>query len=216
STGGLVKMGLDPTRGQLLGLLVQEPSWKERAWQQGGVIGRIIIFLGLFAIVVAGMRVYTLMQVSVGVAAQRRNPGKPNKNNPLGRILQVYVDNQNIDTESLEMKMGEAVLREAPALIRFNTLLKVIAVAAPLLGLLGTVTGMILTFQAITLFGTGDPKLMAGGISQALVTTMLGLCVAIPVVFLHALVAGRSRRIIEVLEEQATGLVAGSSQNRPG
>ncbi len=93
-------------------------------------------------------------------------------------------------------------------------ILKVIAVVAPLLGLLGTVTGMIITFQAITLFGTGDPKLMAGGISQALITTVLGLVVAIPTVLLHTLVSGRSRRIIEVLEEQATGMVATYSEKR--
>ncbi len=213
---GLVKMGLDPTRGQLLGLLVEEPSWRERAWEQGGVIGRIIIFLGLFAFIVAVLRAIWLMLMSMKVAAQRRNLRSPNQGNPLGRVLQVYADNKNMDVESLELKMGEAVLREVPGLNRFNTLLKVIAVVAPLLGLLGTVTGMILTFQAITLFGTGDPKLMAGGISQALVTTMLGLCVAIPTVFLHALVAGRSKRIVELLEEQATGLVAEASQSQKG
>ncbi|MEX2353310.1 MAG: MotA/TolQ/ExbB proton channel family protein, partial [Gammaproteobacteria bacterium] len=99
-----------------------------------------------------------------------------------------------------------------PKLNRFNTLLKVIAVVAPLLGLLGTVTGMIITFQAITLFGAGDPKMMAGGISQALVTTVLGLCVAIPTVLLHTLVSGRSRALIEVLEEQATGMIADYSE----
>ncbi len=81
-------------------------------------------------------------------------------------------------------------------------------VVAPLLGLLGTVTGMIRTFQLITHFGTGDPKMMARGISEALVTTMLGLCVAIPMVLLHALVASSSRSIVEVLNEQAAGIVA--------
>ena len=78
----------------------------------------------------------------------------------------------------------------------------------PMLGLLGTVTGMIQTFQAITLYGTGDPKLMAGGISQALVTTVLGLTVAIPMVLLHTLVSGRSRRIVQVLQEQSAGILA--------
>ena len=205
---GLIKMGLDPTRGQLLGLLVEEPSWSERAWNQGGIIGRLIILLGLVAAGIAGWRLAWLTKVGASVAEQRERPSRPDADNPLGRILKVYMDNKNIDIESLELKMGEAVLGELPELNKFNTLLKVIAVVAPLLGLLGTVTGMILTFQAITLFGAGDPKLMAGGISQALVTTMLGLCVAIPTVFLHALVSGRSKRIIEVLEEQATGLVA--------
>ena len=209
---GMVTFGLDPTRGQLLGLLVEEPSWVERATEQGGTIGWIIIFLGGFAIIIALIRILQMTFLTMAVANQRRNLNQPGKGNPLGRVLQVYHNNKNIDVESLELKMGEAVLKEMPGINRFNTLLKVIAVVAPLLGLLGTVTGMIITFQAITLFGTGDPKLMAGGISQALVTTMLGLCVAIPTVFLHALVSGRSRRMVEMLEEQATGLVAEASE----
>jgi biopolymer transport protein ExbB len=113
-----------------------------------------------------------------------------------------------VDVETLELKLDEAILKNTPALERFLTMIKVLAVVAPLLGLLGTVTGMINTFQAITLFGTGDPKLMANGISQALVTTMEGLWVAIPLTFLHALVASRSRSIINTLEEQAAGIVA--------
>lgn len=208
---GKVKFGIDPTRGQLLGLLVQEPTLRERI-DQGGTIGYITIILGIFGLIIAVLRLIQLTLIDIQVSAQKRNRSKANPNNPLGRVLKVFYDNTNIDTESLELKLGEAVLKETPKLTRFNTLLKVIAVVAPLLGLLGTVTGMIITFQAITLFGTGDPKLMAGGISQALVTTVLGLCVAIPTVLLHTLVSGRSRRIIEVLEEQATGMVAEYSE----
>ena len=208
---GKVKFGIDPTRGQLLGLLVQEPTLRERI-DQGGTIGYITIALGIFGLVIAIIRLIQLTLIGIQVAAQKRNKSKPSTNNPLGRVLKVFYDNTKIDTESLELKLGEAVLKETPKLVRFNTLLKVIAVVAPLLGLLGTVTGMIITFQAITLFGTGDPKLMAGGISQALVTTVLGLCVAIPTVLMHTLVSGRSRRIIEILEEQATGMVAEFSE----
>jgi biopolymer transport protein ExbB len=208
---GKVKFGIDPTRGQLLGLLVQEPTLRERI-DQGGTIGYITIALGIFGLVIAILRLIQLTLIGVQVAAQKRNKNKPSTNNPLGRVLKVFYENPKIDTESLELKLGEAVIKETPKLVRFNTLLKVIAVVAPLLGLLGTVTGMIITFQAITLFGTGDPKLMAGGISQALVTTVLGLCVAIPTVLLHTLVSGRSRRIIEILEEQATGMVAEFSE----
>lgn len=214
TTDGIVNFGLDPTRGQLLSLLVNEPSWKERATEQGGTIGWIIIVLGFFALIIAIAKTLSLTLVSMKVSAQKRELNNPSDDNPLGRVLQVFQKNHTIDLESLELKMGEAVLKEVPQINRFNTLLKVIAVVAPLLGLLGTVTGMIITFQAITLFGTGDPKLMAGGISQALVTTMLGLCVAIPTVFLHSLVAGRSKRLVEVLEEQATGLVALSAEKR--
>jgi biopolymer transport protein ExbB len=212
AAGGLVTFGLDPTRGQLLGLLVEEPTWVERATTQGGTVGWIIIYLGGFALLIVIFRIIQMAILSAAVAGQRRNIQQPSKGNPLGRVLQVYYDNKNIDVESLELKMGEAVLKELPRINRFNALLKVIAVVSPLLGLLGTVTGMIITFQAITLFGTGDPKLMAGGISQALVTTFLGLTVAIPTVFMHALISGRSKRIVELIEEQATGLVAEVSE----
>ena len=129
-------------------------------------------------------------------------------NNPLGRVLRVSIDSPNADTEELELKLGEAILKETPAFSKMLPFLKIIAVVAPLLGLLGTVTGMIVTFQAITLYGAGDPKLMAGGISQALMTTVLGLTVAIPMVLLHTLVSGRSRRIVQVLQEQSAGIIA--------
>jgi biopolymer transport protein ExbB len=133
---------------------------------------------------------------------------KISTDNPLGRILSVYDDNETIDPESLELKIDEAILREVPQLEKYHSIVKVFAAIAPLLGLLGTVVGMIVTFQALTLFGTGDPKLMAGGISQALVTTMLGLIVAIPLVFLHSILTSWSGTLIEILEEQSAGLIA--------
>ena len=125
-------------------------------------------------------------------------------------------ENKNADTETLELKLSEAIFKETPALNRGLLFLKIISVVAPLMGLLGTVTGMIKTFQAITLYGTGDPKLMAGGISQALVTTVLGLIVAIPMVLLHTLVSGRSRRIVQVLQEQSAGIIADPRRCRKG
>ena len=209
---GYIAFGLDPTKGQLLKQLVNVPSWRERATTQGGTVGWIIIYLGGFGISLAILRILYMVFVGVKVANQVRNLDKPSKGNPLGRVLMAYHENKNIDVESLELKMGEAVLRELPKLSRFNTLVKVISVVSPLLGLLGTVIGMIITFQAITLYGAGDPKLMAGGISQALITTMLGLCAAIPTVFLHAVLAGQSRKMIEILEGQATGFVAQASE----
>jgi len=211
ATSGVVAFGLDPSRGQLLGMLVQTPNLRERI-DQGGTVGYIIIILGLFAAVIAIFRFIHLMIISAQVSSQKRNLATAKRGNPLGRVLHVYHSNKGIDLESLELRLGEAVLKETPKLNRFNMLLKVIAVVAPLLGLLGTVTGMIITFQAITLFGAGDPKMMAGGISQALVTTVLGLCVAIPTVLLHTLVSGRSKALVEVLEEQATGMVAEYSE----
>ena len=130
------------------------------------------------------------------------------KDNALGRILSIQKENQGVDPETLELKIDEAILREVPQLEKYHSIIKVFAAVAPLLGLLGTVVGMIVTFQALTLFGTGDPKLMAGGISQALVTTMLGLIVAIPLVFLHSILTSWSTSLIEILEEQSAGLIA--------
>jgi biopolymer transport protein ExbB len=123
-----------------------------------------------------------------------------------------YQQNKGSDIETLQLKLDDAVLKELPKLEGGLNLVKVLAAVAPLMGLLGTVIGMIVTFQAITLFGTGDPKLMAGGISQALVTTVQGLVAAIPLLLLHAFAAGASRRIAQVLEEQSAGFVAAAAE----
>ena len=135
-------------------------------------------------------------------------------NNPLGRIPKVAEDNPGLDGETLELKLEEAVLKERPAIESGLNLLKIIAAVAPLLGLLGTVTGMIITFQAITIFGAGDPKAMAGGISGALVTTVLGLVVAIPTVLMHTLVNGRAKRVLHILEEQSAGIIAENAEGK--
>ncbi|MGR8921112.1 MAG: MotA/TolQ/ExbB proton channel family protein, partial [Gammaproteobacteria bacterium] len=209
---GVHAFGLDPSRGQILSLLVQAPSLRERV-DQGGVVGYVIIGLGALALLIALERLVVLTLTGIRVAAQARKLDSPG-NNPLGRVLKVYHDNPTTDIETLELKLSEAILKETPKINRMLMFLKIIAVVAPLLGLLGTVTGMIITFQAITLFGTGDPKLMAGGISQALVTTVLGLCVAIPTVLMHTLVASRARRLNQVLEEQAAGMVAVQSERQ--
>lgn len=208
--GQVEGFGVDPTRGQILSLLTEKPNLKERI-QQGGLVGYIIIGVGILGLLIALERLVTLGLVSGKVTSQLKND-QINTNNPLGRVLKVGEENKAADTESLELKLGEAILKETPPLTRSLTFLKIISVVAPLMGLLGTVTGMINTFQAITLFGTGDPKLMAGGISQALMTTVLGLCVAIPMVLLHTIVAGRSSRIIHVLQEQAAGIIAERSE----
>jgi biopolymer transport protein ExbB len=214
AAGATVPFALDPSRGSLLANLADVPTWWERATEQGGVVGNIIMILGAIGATIAILRIIWMTLLGMKVAAQKRNPGNASSSNPLGRVLAVYQKNEDIDIESLELKLGEAVLKEVPKLSRFNTLVKVVSVVAPLLGLLGTVIGMILTFQAITLFGAGDPKMMAGGISTALITTMLGLCVAIPTVFLHSIMAGQSKKLVETLEEQATGLVAQSSEKQ--
>jgi len=203
---GHVVFGLDPTRGQILATYLDRPSLRERI-AQGGLVGYVIIGLGIIGILMALERLVSLNLIGTRVSAQIKSES-PNTNNPLGRVLKVAEEQGDADVETLELKLGEAIFREMPKLTRSLLFIKIISVVAPLLGLLGTVTGMIVTFQAITLFGTGDPKLMAGGISQALVTTVLGLTVAIPVVLLHTLVSGRSKGILHVLQEQSAGIVA--------
>ncbi len=206
SDDALVRFGLDPTLGGVLKSLVARPNLIERI-QQGGLVGYLIIALGVIGLLISLERMVVLGLASRKVTAQL-NSSTPSDDNALGRVLRVCDANKSADTETLELKMSEAIFKETPALNRALLFIKIISVVAPLMGLLGTVTGMIQTFQAITLYGTGDPKLMAGGISQALVTTVLGLTVAIPMVLLHTLVSGRSRRIVQVLQEQSAGILA--------
>ncbi len=206
ATTGMPGFALDPSRGSILSMLVQTPSVRERI-AQGGIVGYVILSLGVLGGTLAIARWLIVFVAGRKVAAQKGS-GEPNNGNPLGRVLASYEENRGVDVETLELKLDEAILRESSKLEQFLWALKVVGVVAPLLGLLGTVTGMIRTFQLITLFGTGDPKMMASGISEALVTTMLGLCVAIPMVLLHALVASSSKSIVEVLNEQAAGLIA--------
>ncbi len=206
ATAGWVSMSVDPSRGSILGLLVQAPTLSERI-AQGGAIGYIIIALGLIGLALVGFQFTSLMLTGRAMAVQR-DASSANVGNPLGRVMAVYEAHPDADTDTLERRLDESILRDTPPLERFLSTLRVLSVIAPLLGLLGTVTGMIETFQQITLFGTGDPKLMAGGISEALVTTMLGLMTAIPLVLLHSLLRDRSRGLIQVLEEQSAGLIA--------
>jgi len=206
ATSGLLPFPVDPTRGQLLGLLVQTPSLAERI-DQGQIVGYTILVLGAIGLVLAIWRLLVLTGIGAKVRAQTRNLNQAG-NNPLGRVIKVALDNPNVDIEGLELKLGEAIMKETPKLNALLPFLKIISVVAPLLGLLGTVTGMIITFQAITLYGAGDPKLMAGGISTALVTTVEGLVVAIPMVFLHTLVSSRARRLTQILQEEAAGMLS--------
>lgn len=208
--GQIAEFPVDPSRGTLLGLETKKATIGERI-NQGGPVGYVIIVIGLIGLAIAVWRLLVLSGTNSKMRKQLKS-AEPSDNNPLGRILAVYTGNRNADTETLELKLDEAILREVPPLESGQSIIKVFAAVAPLLGLLGTVVGMINTFQAITLFGTGDPKLMAGGISEALVTTMLGLIVAIPLVFMHTLVTGRSRTLIEVLEEQSAGMIARHSE----
>ncbi len=214
---GLQKVGLDPTGpsgGSYLAALINSPNLEER-WHQGGYIGYAITAVGVFAFILAIYRLLVLFAVSSKVTSQLKSASAKG-NNPLGRVLKVHEDNPSMDTETLELKLHEAIMKETPKLESGLVLLKIISAVAPLMGLLGTVTGMIITFQAITIFGAGDPKAMAGGISGALITTVLGLLVAIPTVLLHTVVNGRAQRIIHILNERTTGIIAEHTESSLG
>ncbi|MCK5324403.1 MAG: MotA/TolQ/ExbB proton channel family protein [Woeseiaceae bacterium] len=210
ATTGPVTFGIDVTRGGILALLVESPTIKDRI-HQGGIVGYCIIALGIIGLIIALIRFIGLTNDSRKVTAQLKRDSA-STDNPLGRVLAAYESNRGADTETIELKLSEAALKEMPGLTKGLLLIKVISVVAPLMGLLGTVTGMIKTFQVITLYGAGDPKMMAGGISQALMTTVLGLVVAIPMVLLHTIVSGQSRKVINILQSQSAGLVAQHSE----
>jgi biopolymer transport protein ExbB len=210
SSTGFTRVGIDPTGGvggQVMANLVNFPSVGEQVRNNSGIIGFIIIGVGIIGVLIAALRLLILSLVSVKVRNQLKSE-RPSKDNPLGRVLMVAESNPSADTETLELKLGEAILQETPALESMLTLIKMIATIAPLGGLLGTVTGMIQVFQQITVYGAGDPTIMAGGISSALMTTVLGIVVAIPTIFMHTVVKSRADNIIHILEEQATGMIA--------
>lgn len=212
--GSLVRGPVDPSRGTLLGLVVDTPNLRERV-DQGGIVGYVTIGIAVIGIVFGILRLFQLFTVNAAVRGQARS-SKIGRGNPLGRIMLAAQEAQNSDVETFELKLDDAIIRESSGLDFGLNFLKLAAGVAPLLGLLGTVTGMILTFQQITLFGTGDPKIMADGISQALVTTVLGLVSAIPLLLIHSFCASASRGVQQVIEEQAAGIVAEHASRQSG
>ncbi|TKB44672.1 MotA/TolQ/ExbB proton channel family protein [Thalassotalea mangrovi] len=207
TTSGYAPLFIDPSKGQILKLETQKATWEER-YHQGGTVGYVITAVLILGFLIAIERLIFLGSVGAKIKSQLKNTSQPNSNNPLGRMLTVYQENKDIDAESLELKLDEAILRETPKVERGINIIKIFAAIAPLLGLLGTVVGMIGTFQSITLYGTGDPKIMAGDISMALVTTAMGLIAALPLILVHSIVAGRAKTIFHVLDEQSAGIVA--------
>ena len=201
----LQSLAVDPTGGVLLSLLAQKPSLSERI-DQGALVGYMILGLGAAALVLALLKLLQMAWVSLAVARQNRRLDAPRGSNALGRLLLTYQTHQARDPETLAQHLHAQLGREATRVHRFTVFLAIIAAVAPLMGLLGTVVGMINTFQAITLYGTGDPQTMAGGISQALITTVLGLVVAVPAVLLHALVNARGRGVVNRLKAHAARL----------
>ena len=212
STGSTVYAPIDPTRGELLKSFERVPDAKERALQ-GGPIGMIIIIMAIIGVIFGILNIIRLFLAKMAVNGQKRK-AQASKSNALGRVMMAYDGAKNKDADTVELKLDEAILRESPKFEFGLNLLKLMAGIAPLLGLLGTVTGMIQTFQAMMIYGTGDPQLMAGGISVALVTTMLGLIAAIPLLILHSFCSSLARSIQGTLEEQSAGIVARHVESR--
>jgi biopolymer transport protein ExbB len=216
--GGYVKAVGDPGRGALIGLYVERPNWIERI-EHGEAVNYIIIAVGVIGAVLALYQFLYLILVRLKVARQLRNLDNPTPDNPLGRVLLAFRgDPSRIeeDAEVAELRISEAVLHEVPALERFQAFLRLAVAAGPLLGLIGTVVGMIITFQSITESGSSDPKLMAHGIGAAMIATVLGLGIAIPLLFANAFLATLSRQVVQLLDEQSTGLLAESIEKRRG
>ena len=207
TSSGFSPVYIDPSRGAILALETRKRTLIE-FYHQGGQVGYGITVLLILGLLIALERFLVLTATSAKIRSQEKDLSTPNENNPLGRLLKVYHENRDADAETLELKLDEAILRETPRIDRGINLIKMFAAIAPLMGLLGTVIGMILTFQTITLFGTGDPKIMAGNISLALVTTALGLIAALPLILVHSIVASRAKSVLHKLDEQSAGLIA--------
>lgn len=202
---------LDPSHGVLLEMQAQAPTFWQQV-QQGGQVGAIIVLLAAIGLGIAAVRLWTLSRELTLVRRQLKS-GEYHADNALGRVLTVADKHPELSMETLELRLDEAILHETPRMERGIGMVKVIAAIAPMLGLLGTVTGMIGTFQAITQFGTGDPKIMAGGISMALITTVQGLVAAIPLILAHSLLQSRFTELSNVLEQQVAGILAERAEN---
>jgi len=186
-------VAIDPTRGFLLSLYLDKPSWFERI-AQGKLVGFIIIIIGLVGLIFSSYKIYLLRNYENAIL---------DKNNSIDSDLKEVIEGAS-SIGSKENLVDEFIINYSKKIEWGNNWVKFTAAVAPLLGLLGTVIGMIETFQAITLFGTGDPKQMAGGISQALITTMLGLIVAAPLLGFYTYLSEKSSSLIQIIEEKAS------------
>ncbi|MEM7662876.1 MAG: MotA/TolQ/ExbB proton channel family protein [Pseudomonadota bacterium] len=217
SEGQVVRAPVDPTRGDLLAIFGTTLGvWEWERFQQGGFVGYVILFFILPLGVILGLfKIFSLFTMGTAMrsTAKSRSAGT---GNPLARVIEAYEAHRNDDIETLELKLDEQILKETPKIERFNDIVKVLAAVAPLVGLLGTVVGMINVFTAITNYGTGDPQIMAGGISEALVTTMLGLVAAVPLLLIGTVASTMARGNQQVLDEQAAGLVAERAERGAG
>jgi biopolymer transport protein ExbB len=216
ATSGYAQAVVDSARGVLLGLYIDRPTIEERI-ELGEEIGYVIIVVGVLGVLAFLWQLVHLMMVRMSVSAQLKNIDRPTPNNPLGRVLLAFKGDKNKieeDADVAELRITEAVLREVPRLERFQAFLRLCVAAGPLLGLIGTVVGMIYTFQSITESGSSDPKLMATGIGQAMIATVLGLGIAIPLLFAGALLTSLSKSVVQILDEQSAGMLAESIEKQ--
>ncbi len=216
ASGGYVQAVVDSARGVLVSLYVERPTWAQRI-ELGEEIGYIIITVGLVATLAFFIQLIYLILVRLSVNRQLRNLNNLKRDNPLGRVLLAFKGDPNLieqDADIAELRISEAVLREVPKLERFQSFLRLSVAAGPLLGLIGTVVGMIITFQSITESGSSDPKLMATGIGQAMIATVLGLGIAIPLLFANAVLNSLSKSVSQTLDEQAVGMLAESIEKQ--
>jgi biopolymer transport protein ExbB len=212
ASSGYVESAVDPSRGVLLQMIVQRPNFFERI-QHGESVNYVILLVGIIGVIVSVFQAIYLLRTRVAVRRQLANLERPSNDNPLGRVLNAMKSDPATieeDAEVVELRISEAVLREVPKLERFQAFLRLAVAAGPLLGLIGTVIGMIITFQSITESGSSDPRLMAGGISAAMIATVLGLGIAIPLLFINAGLASMSKSVVQILDEQSTGMLAES------
>jgi len=216
ASSGYVQATVDPTRGVLTALYVERPTWGQRI-ENGEHVNYVIIVVGAAGALAFIFQLFYLIFARIAVSSQMRNLQKPSKNNALGRVLLAFKgDGNKIEEEAeiAELRISEAVMKEVPRLERFQAFLRLAVAAGPLLGLVGTVVGMIMTFQSITESGSSDPKLMAAGIGAAMIATVLGLGIAVPLLFANALLNSLSRSIVQVLDEQSTGILAANLEKR--
>lgn len=216
------KLFMDISGGIAIAQLSRNVSWMEQL-KNGGILVIPILVVGIVALFLTIERLFFLGKVrhntdelmtkvtdlvAQGDIRAALAATMPHRKRPTGRVLMAGLALKNESETVMESALSEAILKETPRLERFLSALKVSAAVAPLLGLLGTVTGMINTFQVITVHGTGDPQLMAGGISEAMITTQVGLAVAIPIMIIAAFLTQRAQSLARDMEEKGLALMA--------
>ncbi|GHC02208.1 MotA/TolQ/ExbB proton channel family protein [Cerasicoccus arenae] len=224
---GAGNMPFDSTLGKAIKVAKAEKHLMAYV-EDGGEVGYVIIGLGFIACFLALFKCAEIFSFKVAMPKHidailddvdkgdmKAAQDKANSiGGAAGEMLAAGVVNSEEKRGILEEMMFERILKARPYLERFLPFLAITAAAAPLLGLLGTVIGMIKTFQLITIFGTGDAKSLSTGISEALVTTALGLIVAIPVLILHGMLSRMAKRKLGLLEQGAVAFVNGVMSRR--